>query len=325
MSSPYALLDQADEDALHASRLLNIEEKLYKRLSKRLLTAESLFAPISDPLTALVDETDVAALVQTHEVLPAQDDAHRAWREDMLLDFAAFESNIVRVQFLLESNERERDRYASEKLRILDAAQTVKDGNARLHDQLNEARKTLTLRKTYDDLADKITSNRALRPRDEQEVQNVRLNREIEELEREKMDYANTWVERREQFGKIVEEGVQMLRLIRDEKEEAERKEGMDDIEEGEGSGGVSGIATPRATEGAATPLLTIVDGENTFSPTSPSAVRDPHVIQSHAKDIQMTDEHTRTPDNILEVPTSQTKDDGELEEGEQDTMNVDP
>jgi len=314
--SSYGLLDQSEEDALHASRLLNIEEKLYKRLSKRLLSAESLLPLPSEPTSNAADGGDTTGTIQIEQSLAKEEEARRAWRDDMLLDFAAFESNIVRVQFLLESNVRERERYAAEKFRIIDTAQTVTEGNTRLHEELAEAQKTLALKKTYDNLADAITSNRALRPRDEQQMQIERLNREIEELEREKADYADTWAERRDQFGKIVEEGKQMLRLIRDEKEEADRKEGMDEIEDGEASGGASGVATPRVSDGGATPLRAILDSHN-----SPRTEQNNQALvtgPTEAIDIKMSDvADSDAVGTVPEITIVEAMDDGELEEGE--------
>lgn len=178
----------------------------------------------------------------------------------MILDFAAFESSITRIQFLLASNEKERERYAAEKDRILQTAQEVRGNSSELRNQLEEAQKTLALRKTYDELADKITSNRLLKPREEQDANLERLNAEIAKLEGESEEYAKTWAERREQFGRIVDEGMNLRRLIRDEKEEVERREGMEggEGEEGEtpaSKGGASAVGTPRPdTENGMTP-----------------------------------------------------------------------
>ena len=144
----------------------------------------------------------------------------------------------------------------------------MKENTAELRVQLEEARKTLALRKTYDELAEKITSNRLLRPREDQHANLEKLNAEIADLERESRDYARTWSERREQFGRIVEEGMQLRRLIRDEKEEVERREGMEEREEGEegevGSqrGRSSAAGTPRPDAGGATPMHMVPDSD---------------------------------------------------------------
>ncbi|KAL8999204.1 MAG: hypothetical protein Q9169_001869 [Polycauliona sp. 2 TL-2023] len=280
----YAILDQVDEDSFHKSRLLNVEEKPFKRITKRLLAPTSLVAvpptlpPTPPPDASAADEAAAAHQIQKQQQL----DSHRQWREDALLDFAAFESSIIRIQFLLTSNIRERERYAAEKLKIQATAQAVRDNTSELRVQLVEAQKKLALRKEYDQLAEKITSNRLLRPRAEQHPNLHKLNEEIAELDRESQEYAQTWSERREQFGKIIEEGMQLRRLIRDEKEEVERREGMeDDGEEGDLTsqrGRSSGVETPRPEAEGATPI---------------------HRGQDHDMESQEDNLHVGTPYNI--------------------------
>ncbi|KAI5290040.1 hypothetical protein KEM54_002586 [Ascosphaera aggregata] len=245
--SDYALLDQAGEgekvllrdslalvlkvsqltscgiDALHKKRLLNVEEKPFKRITKRLLTSDFV---VSSP----------TEIIAHHEDKEARIEKWRQFCDDVALDFAAFHGSLARIQLLLTSNEKERMRYAEEKSRIEQTAQAVKENSAELRIQLAEAQKALALRKTYDVLAEKITSNRLLRPRDHQKIRLENLNAEITKLEQEREEYAKTWAERREQFGRIVEEGMQLRRLIRDEKEEVERREGMQDAEDNEES-----------------------------------------------------------------------------------------
>lgn len=213
--------------------------------------------PTPPPDASAADEASAALEFEKQKQL----EERRQWREDVLLDFAAFESSLVRIQFLLTSNVKERERYAAEKLKIQATAQAVRDNTAELRIQLEGAQKTLALKKTYDELAEKITNNRLLRPREDQRANLDKLNAEIADLERESKEYAHTWAERRQQFGRIIEEGLQLRRLIRDEKEEVERREGMEEREDGEevetGSqrGRSSGVATPRHEGGGATPM----------------------------------------------------------------------
>ncbi|TVY50963.1 hypothetical protein LCER1_G008218 [Lachnellula cervina] len=244
----YQPLDPREEDELHKSRLLNVEEKPFRRVSKRLIAPGSLVSTPSKLPTPPPDSADDSSPLES--VLQER----RQFREDVLLDFAAFDSSIARIQFLYNSNEQERERYKADKQRILETAQNVRDSTVTLRVQLEEARKTLEQRKKFDVLTEKITNNKLLRPRSDQELNLKKLQEECRELERESAAYGETWKERREQFGRIVEEGMQLRRLIRDEKEEVERREGMDGGEEdgevGEGSGDgqtpMNGNATPR-------------------------------------------------------------------------------
>jgi hypothetical protein len=151
----------------------------------------------------------------------------------------------------------------------------VRERNAELRIQLEQSRATLAQRKKFDELADKITNNKLLRPRADQLANLNKLEDECRELERESGTYAVTWGERRDQFARIMEEGMLLRRQIRDEKEEVDRREGMvedEEKEEGEEdenvregqtprAGGGSGNATPQPESGLA---ASQVDGSGT-------------------------------------------------------------
>ncbi|KAI1335650.1 Tho complex subunit 7-domain-containing protein [Xylariaceae sp. FL0016] len=243
----YGLLEEQEENELHKTRLLNVEERPFKRLTKRLLAPGAFTNPRSKLPTPPPTGNDDAA----EATAPQPDIA--ALKEDIVLDFAAFDSAIQRLQLLANANAAERERYVTDRQRILGTMENVKESNAALKTQLDGARATLAQRKTFDELADRITSNRMLRTRAEQEVNLAKLAEECEELRRESEAYGTTWRERREQFERLVDEGKRLRALIRDEKEEAERKEGMDsDAEDGEagdsqipGKGSASAGATP--------------------------------------------------------------------------------
>ncbi|KAH0536471.1 hypothetical protein FGG08_006652 [Glutinoglossum americanum] len=286
------LLENLEEDALHKSRLLKNEEKHFKRITQRLLAPGSLLT--TPPLTHSADVSATDDVVAMHEAEHLKRvGEHRKWREDILLDFANFESSIARIQYLRRSNEQERERYAAEKIKILQTAQAVRESTAQLRVQLEEAQRTLALRKTYDELAEKITSNRLLRPREDQEANLAKLNAEIAELERESREYAQTWTERREQFGRIVKEGMELRRLIRDEKEEVERREGMEEREEGEegevgtqkGTESAVGTPVPDTAGGEATPLHSIHEAERVERP-APGFLKVPptQIVRSPAR-----------------------------------------
>jgi len=114
----------------------------------------------------------------------------------------------------------------------------------------------LAIRKTYDVLAEAITSDKALKPRDEQVVNIEKLKAEIEDLERESRDHSQAWSERREAFGKVVNEGMRLRRLVRDEKEpeapDGNAEEMLDAIDSREP---LSNIGTPRPDLGGLTPM----------------------------------------------------------------------
>lgn len=243
------------EDELHKTRLLNVQEKPFKRITNRLLAPDSL---LTTPIKLPTPPPDAADELTTQESeRQKQLDNRRQLREDVLLDFAAFDDSMARIQFLYNSNERERERYKADKQRILDTAQEVRDNTVVLKVQLEEAKRSLEQRKKFDELTEKITNNKLLRPRADQEINLRKLEEECRELERESAAYGETWKERREQFGRIVEEGMQLRRLIRDEKEEVERREGMEgENEDGEVGEVSTGGQTPRhaSVSGNATP-----------------------------------------------------------------------
>lgn len=259
----WGLLDDKEENELHKSRLLNVEEKPFKRVTKRLNTLHSIAVSQARQAAAAAgppESSGPAGQAAAHDsASPAAggDDASSVdlaqLKEDITLDFAAFDSSIARLQFLLTANGRERERYAAERERILGASQSVRDRTAQLRAQLDRARATLEQRRRFDELADAIANNPALRPRAEQEANLRKLEDEIAELEAESKTYAATWQERRDQFARIMDESMRLRRLIRDEKEEVERREGMDDEEGGQSprpSGLASGNATPRPESG---------------------------------------------------------------------------
>jgi hypothetical protein len=227
------LLDDAEENELHQQRLLNVEKKPFERISKRLLTPGAftnpkIFKLPTPPPDGAAGTTTTNSQDASSASAAGSTDA-AALKQDILLDFAAFDSVVARLQFLATQNAAERERYAADRLRILETMESVRRGNAALRAQLDEARATLAQRRKFDELADRITGNRMLRARAEQEVNIAKLTEECEELQRESATYGGTWRERKEQFDKLVDEGVHLRRMIRDEQEEVERREGMDD------------------------------------------------------------------------------------------------
>lgn len=245
----WELLDPESELELHKSRLLNVEEKPFKRITKRL-------SSISSAVSQATNSSNGAT--------KGENDANTLHlQEELTLDFAAFDSNIARLQFLHDANERERIRYDADKQRILDECQAVRDKNTQLREHLDEARATLAQRKKFDELAEKITSNRLLRPREDQIANLAKLEEECKELERESETYSATWKERRDQFNRIMEEGMLLRRQIRDEKEEVDRREGMNEGTEDDGDGERAAPTPRNEPSGNATPRPDGEKGDN--------------------------------------------------------------
>lgn len=249
--------------------MLVVEERAYKRVRTRVTGSEFLGGSKAKAQRLESGDNDgdkEDAEADPHAQRQKRAEEYQKLRDDVLLDFAAFEANIVRTQLLLDANAKERERYAAEKLRIQEEAERVRSDTTELRAQLEQAQQTLERRKGWDRLAEKITNNRMLRTREEQSANIDKLHAEIAQLELESKDYASTWAERRSQFGRIVDEGMQMLRLIKDEKEEVERREGMEGQEDGDEDGAsargrISNAGTPRP-EGGATPLHPGTDTE---------------------------------------------------------------
>lgn len=182
--------------------------------------------------------------------------------------------------------------------------------------QLEDGQRTLALRKEYDDLAEKITSNRLLRPREDQHANLAKLNAEIADLERESQEYAQTWSERRLQFGRIIEEGMQLRRLIRDEKEEVERREGMEEREDGddEQRGRSSGAGTPHHETGGTTPMHGISQEQDVGTPGGLSVERDTSGRgKSPLRSSLNADEMVEESINVPAVEDEEMAEDGEL------------
>ncbi|KOS16708.1 THO complex subunit mft1 [Escovopsis weberi] len=258
----WELLDEKGESDLHKSRLLNVEEKPFKRITKRLAAISAIVSGAAGPRSASNGISNgTTAAVKAAGGIGSHGNGggsgggsgSAALQEDLTLDFAAFDSSIARLQFLHDANVRERARYEADKQRILGECQAARASNARLREQLEGARRTLAQRRRFDELAERITANRMLRPREDQLAALARLEDECRELERESETYSGTWRERRDQFNRIMEEGMLLRRQIRDEKEEVDRREGMEDEDDKDDKDDAAADADA-ATAGAATP-----------------------------------------------------------------------
>lgn len=257
------LAEQSAEDALHAERLLFIEERPFHRITRRLLGEDSLLRSkqLPTPPPEGAEETAKSDSDTQDEVFLRQ-----KFREDVLVDFAALESSIMRIQLILSSNERERERYASEKAKILSTSQAVRDNTAQLREQLTEAQKVLELRKSYDVLAAKILDDRKLKSRDETRQDILTIEKDIAELEAESKDADEVWETRKAGFEELVGHGKAYLRAIKGIKDQPEEQDPMEDGEETKhdsiaGTPHHDGSSTPRVDAGSGTPVPEAIDG----------------------------------------------------------------
>ncbi|KAF2640146.1 hypothetical protein P280DRAFT_427924 [Massarina eburnea CBS 473.64] len=326
----WGYIAQESEDALHiASRLLAIEVRPYTRLSNHLTKAEHAFATVrqthlpSPPPDAAAADEEAAAKFITRE---QQVEKAQAWRSEVLTNLELMDYTALRSELTIQSNNAERERYTKDKVINGDKQQDVTRSIKKLQAELEEAKKTLAIRKEYDELAEKITSSKMLKPRDEQKLAHAKLDEEIAELKQQVQNAKDTWEERRQQFQRIDSETQKMANMIKEEKMEAERKEGMmkdgDDENDGDTTrGDGSYIGTPRP-DGSMTPIpgSQATDSQNTLkvpqerlAPLSRGASTAPSPARSGpAEDAEMADSG--------ENPTEAHDDDGDssgLEEGE--------
>jgi hypothetical protein len=256
------------------SRLLAVEARPYAHVAGRVLKPD-FFDPArprqlpSPPPDATAAEEEAAAIVVERE---QQKHKIELWRRNLMNELSSLDFAVLRAEFTTDSNHTERKRYAVEKDGITAKQEHVRNTIEELRIQLVEAKETLAVRKTYDELTEKITSSKMLKPRDEQALAHAKLDEEIAELEHQVQTAMDTWSERRTQFGRIEDATREMLRMIKDEKEEAERKEGMmkDGDEEGEGEGSTSRgegsrVGTPRP-DGGMTPVHASHTGDGNSS-----------------------------------------------------------
>jgi hypothetical protein len=303
-----------------------IESRPYQRVSSRILNPSAFKRPTQLPTpppdASAADEAAAAKVAeeqqQIHEI--------QTWQQEVENELAMLDYAILRMEFTTNSNKDERERYSTERVSITGKQQTVKENIEDLREKLVDARALLKVRKTYDELTEKITNSKMLKPRDEQAAAHAKLDEEIAELQHEVEGSKQTWAERRMQFGRIEEEAKEMLRMIKDEKEEAERKEGMmkdgDEENDGEGSttrGDASHVGTPRP-DGGATPMHIQGESQNTLkvpqdrlAPVSRSGSAAPSLARSAMEDTEMTsgDAHA---DDSSGIEEGEEEEDGEME-----------
>ncbi|KAK3674443.1 hypothetical protein LTR78_005529 [Recurvomyces mirabilis] len=225
------LPEQSQEDALHATRLLAVEERPFFRVQRALLGKDSLLRklPQQRQLPSPPPEGEDMRVAPPAADPAADPFVRQKFREEVLFDFAALESSILRIQLIHSSNRRERERYAAEKLKITEEAQAVRENTVDLRMELEEAQKVRQRRKGYDALAAKVLDDKKIMSREACSSEIKALEKEIEELEHEGGEVEGLWAGRRTQFDRLVTEGEAMMRLVKGVKDEPEKMDGEED------------------------------------------------------------------------------------------------
>ncbi|KAF2115405.1 Tho complex subunit 7-domain-containing protein [Lophiotrema nucula] len=327
-------------DSLHnVSRMLNVEYRPYRNIAKRLTEPPDVLRahrplqlPSPPPDASAADEEAAARQVKQESL----SEATQAWQHDIMNEVSLLDYAILRMEMTIQSNQAERDHYAKRKGEIYRDQEKVRANIVEKQAELDEVKKNLEIQKGYDEQTEKITNSKMLKPRAEQAIAHAKLDEEIADLQQEVQSSKDTWAERRTQFGRIEEEAKEILRMIKDEKEEAERKEGMmkDDDQDGEGAtsrGDVSHAGTPRP-DGGVTPLHVsqVEDGPtlkvppDRLAPLSRSVSVAPSPARSGLGDVEMVESGAQSGDAKEDVEESDGIEEGEEEEddGPQDEMD---
>ncbi|KAK6544154.1 hypothetical protein TWF694_000861 [Orbilia ellipsospora] len=244
---------EVDEETLIKSRLTTVEVKTINRVQKRcniIISSENLLSDaLSNPPTSSLPSKDGANVEMSDAGAPSSDTlepkpteatpqerietATERLVEEILLDFAPLEEALMRIQLLTAANRQEVARYEQKKMQIEEASEKARNEMVELNSSLSEAHQLKQHKLEYDVIATEITSSpNSQKTRQAQYDSINRLNSEIEALEREKAEYGKVWAARRAQFGAIVEALMGMQAQIQEDKEEQERREGLDDDED---------------------------------------------------------------------------------------------
>lgn len=284
--SYFTLLSQAEEDDLHAQRLLNIEEKPYKRIQKRLLAPSNpiheylrrkpIASSIQDENTVSDREGDIDGndgslqhSSKTPEELEAYLKSLTQFQHSTLHDFSGLTTSLARLQFLLAANVTERARYANQVTSISSQQTSIREQTTSLRSRLEDVRQQLEIRKGYDLLAEKVIKDQATgevaKTREELNVACDKLRNEIEELEREGEEIKGAWKERRDVLQNVIGEADRLRRVVRGEPEQDPAMQNHEDGRSDVGSHtNEDGDAEEQRREDEDDGMLHVQDGDGT-------------------------------------------------------------
>jgi hypothetical protein len=219
---------------------------------------------------------------------------------------------ISRIQLLINTNTREIARYAAEKAAITSTAEEARRTLSNLRVLLAESQDEKQNRLEYDLIAFDVLEVSNLKPREEQYENLARLNAEIEALEKERDDYSQVWAARRSQFEQIVMQLELMWQQIKEDKDEQDRREGMNEEEEGEELGASPTPQPPGVT--CAVESMKTIGGERTPTPVLLAVpMRDERSISPNVTAISPIDDDKEEgeeieDDDVVEITMEDTK-----------------
>ncbi|KAF3941613.1 hypothetical protein ABW19_dt0209149 [Dactylella cylindrospora] len=328
-------LKEVDEETLIKSRLITVEVKTINRVQKRcntIISSENLFADVLSSFSTSKDDANIEMTDVGTDGPLSSDNADKAeaatpqesidtaaekLAEEILLDFAPLEEALMRIQLLTDANRKEVARYEQKRVQIEQASEKARNDMISLNSSLSEAHKLKQHKLEYDVIATEITSSpNSQKTRQAQYDSIARLNAEIEALEREKAEYGKVWAARRAQFGAIVEALMGMQAQIQEDKEEQERREGLDDDEE-EGEKN-EGSTEKEGAKGDGDAAATHKAQEATTAETSKAEDSKDGAADVVMEDTQMEEgERTSTRDHST-VTSPRYEEGEEIEEGEE-------
>ncbi|KAK9450737.1 uncharacterized protein V1518DRAFT_380691 [Limtongia smithiae] len=217
-----------------------VNESAYRRITKQVQSIQQLtFAD--------------AEIIQT-----AQRDLNKA------LDH--YEIQVMKWQLQFDVTAKESAVYETQREQIKDTYDRRVAISRDLESELSAARLRRTQVEEYDAYVRTALHGDNLHSRDELDHAIARLNTEITELEVQKNEYANLWRARSAQFGEIVAALQRMQWQIHEEKEEQDRREGMDADEDAQDASAKDGDKDSR-TQGQLESAASSADGSRVQTP----------------------------------------------------------
>jgi hypothetical protein len=219
---------------LFEHRLLPVESRPFQRIADRWSASGGKQPPYSiihgiDPTINAANRDEQTKEAESKRA--AQLEQFQIWTAEAEAELASYEYNLVKMQHIQDANRAERERYAEEKLDILKEVDAVTESIELLKEELTKVEKIRDQRLMWDELAKVTLNDPNLKPRNEMEAENVKLELEIVELERG-LEESDRRKGDRQTKVKALAELLRNLRTeISQEKDEAERKNDVQGVD----------------------------------------------------------------------------------------------